>query len=125
MEVTKKAAALLKAAKSAQGAPKDAGIRIRRAPLPEREDTVAIGFVVSGEPSRVTTPSNSTDFAFLSKMRWWSRLKAALSTSTTATKCRNSSFVRRARLFKRSRARHSIASLRASDAQGSESQTRR
>ncbi|HEV3111385.1 MAG TPA: hypothetical protein VGY99_12910 [Candidatus Binataceae bacterium] len=50
LEVTKKAAALLKAAKSAQGAPRDAGIRIKRAAVPEREDTVAIGFVVSDEP---------------------------------------------------------------------------
>ncbi|HEY2107062.1 MAG TPA: hypothetical protein VGH29_14790 [Candidatus Binataceae bacterium] len=50
LEVSKKAAALLKAAKSAQGAPKDSGIRIRRASIPDREDTVAIGFMVSDEP---------------------------------------------------------------------------
>lgn len=50
LEVTKKAAALLKAAKSAQGAPKDAGIRIRRAALSDRQDTLAIGFAVSDEP---------------------------------------------------------------------------
>ena len=50
LEVTKKAAALLKAAKTAQGAPKDAGIRIRRAAMHDRPDTVAIGFVVSDEP---------------------------------------------------------------------------
>ena len=50
LEVTKKAAALLKAAKTAQGAPKDAGIRIRRAAMPDRPDTVAIGFLVSDKP---------------------------------------------------------------------------
>ncbi len=50
MEVTEKAAALLKAAKSAQGASDDCGIRIQRAAVPERRDRIAIGFAVSNEP---------------------------------------------------------------------------
>jgi Fe-S cluster assembly iron-binding protein IscA len=50
LEVTEKAAALLKAAKSAQGASSDAGIRIQRASVPERNDAIAIGFAVSDEP---------------------------------------------------------------------------
>jgi len=50
LEVTNKAAALLKAAKSAQGASQDAGIRIRRAATPERQDAIAIGFTVSDQP---------------------------------------------------------------------------
>lgn len=50
LEVTKKAAAMLKAAKTAHGAPKRAGIRIRRARISERDETAAIGFVVSDKP---------------------------------------------------------------------------
>jgi Fe-S cluster assembly iron-binding protein IscA len=50
LEITDKAAALLKAAKAAQGAPDDAGIRIRRAAVSERLDAIAVGFVVSDEP---------------------------------------------------------------------------
>jgi Fe-S cluster assembly iron-binding protein IscA len=50
LEVTEKAAALLKAAKSAQGASDNAGIRIQRAAVPERDDTIAIGFALRDEP---------------------------------------------------------------------------
>jgi Fe-S cluster assembly iron-binding protein IscA len=50
LEVTEKAATLLKAARSAQGASDDSGIRIQRAAVPERRDRIAIGFAVSTEP---------------------------------------------------------------------------
>jgi Fe-S cluster assembly iron-binding protein IscA len=50
LEVTDKAAELLKAAKTAQGAPEEAGIRIRRAGITQRGNEVAVGFVVSDEP---------------------------------------------------------------------------
>ncbi len=50
LEVTKKAVALLKAAKSAQGATRDSGIRIQRAAAAECQDSIAIGFTVSDEP---------------------------------------------------------------------------
>ncbi len=50
LEVTEKAAALLKAAKSAQGASDNAGIRIQRAAVPDRRDALAIGFALSDGP---------------------------------------------------------------------------
>jgi Fe-S cluster assembly iron-binding protein IscA len=50
LEVTNKAAALLKAAKAAQGAPEDAGIRIRRAAIADGRNAIAVGFSVSDEP---------------------------------------------------------------------------
>jgi Fe-S cluster assembly iron-binding protein IscA len=52
LTVTKKAAALLKAAKSAVGAPSGAGVRIVRGGTTEQEDTqaVKVGFAISEDP---------------------------------------------------------------------------
>jgi Fe-S cluster assembly iron-binding protein IscA len=50
IEVTNKAAAVLKAAKAVKGARKDAGIRIQRSALSEERNAIAVGFVVSDEP---------------------------------------------------------------------------
>jgi Fe-S cluster assembly iron-binding protein IscA len=47
--VTKRAAALLKAAKAAEGAADDAGIRIRRG-VTANESKVSVGFAISDEP---------------------------------------------------------------------------
>ena len=49
LTVTKKAAALLKAAKAAQGAPSDAAIRIRRGVTPN-ESRISVRFAISDEP---------------------------------------------------------------------------
>jgi Fe-S cluster assembly iron-binding protein IscA len=52
--VTKKAAAILKAAKAANGAADDAGIRIRRGPMPEDEadqSGIAVGLAISDRPA--------------------------------------------------------------------------
>src|SRR4030088_773413 len=50
--VTKKAAALLKAAKVAQGASDDAGIRIRKGEMPDESDRsgIAVGLAISDGP---------------------------------------------------------------------------
>ena len=50
--VTKKAAAVLKAAKSAEGAADEAGIRIRRGTLPDEtgNPVLAVGFAISDRP---------------------------------------------------------------------------
>lgn len=50
LEVTHKAVSLLKAARSAQGAPDGAGIRIRRAAIEKSRDAIAVGFEVSEAP---------------------------------------------------------------------------
>jgi iron-sulfur cluster assembly protein len=49
LTVTKKAAALLKAAKAAEGAADDAGIRIRRGVMPN-ESGISVGFAISDDP---------------------------------------------------------------------------
>ena len=49
IKVTRKAAALLKAAKAEQGAAQDAGIRIRSDPTPD-DSQIAVGFAVSDDP---------------------------------------------------------------------------
>jgi Fe-S cluster assembly iron-binding protein IscA len=49
LTVTKKAAALLKAAKAAEGAADDAGIRIRRGEMPN-ESGISVGFAISDDP---------------------------------------------------------------------------
>ena len=52
LTVTKKAAALLKAAKAAQGAAPEAGIRIRRgAAAEDSRERAAVGFTVVEQPS--------------------------------------------------------------------------
>jgi Fe-S cluster assembly iron-binding protein IscA len=48
--VTKKAAAVLKAAKAAQGATEDAGIRILKGTLPGEPGTLAVGFKITDDP---------------------------------------------------------------------------
>ena len=50
LTVTKKAAGLLKAAKAAEGATDEAGIRIRRGVMPDEPGKVAIGFAISDVP---------------------------------------------------------------------------
>ena len=52
LTVTRKAAALLKIAKAAEGATDDAGIRIRRGTIPHTngESKLAVGFTISDEP---------------------------------------------------------------------------
>jgi Fe-S cluster assembly iron-binding protein IscA len=49
LTVTKKAAALLKAAKAAEGAAKDAAIRIRRG-VETNESEMSVGFAITDEP---------------------------------------------------------------------------
>lgn len=49
LTVTKKAAALLKTVKAAQGAGDDAGIRIRRGEMPGKAG-IAVGFAISDHP---------------------------------------------------------------------------
>jgi Fe-S cluster assembly iron-binding protein IscA len=49
LTVTKKAAAVLKAAKAAKGAPDDAGVRIQRG-VGANESEIAVGFTISDEP---------------------------------------------------------------------------
>ena len=56
-------AALLKAAKTAQGAGQEAGIRIQRAAMPDERNALAVGFVVRDQPQsgndafeRITLP---------------------------------------------------------------------
>jgi len=52
LEVTNKAVILLKAAKAAQGAPREAGIRIVRGTVPaDGSDALAVGFAISDEPA--------------------------------------------------------------------------
>jgi Fe-S cluster assembly iron-binding protein IscA len=50
LTVTKKAAALLKAAKAAEGATGDAGIRLRRGAIPNDSGNLLVGFTISDEP---------------------------------------------------------------------------
>ena len=50
LTVTKKAAALLKAAKAAEGATGDAGIRLRRGAIPDDSGDVAVGLAICDEP---------------------------------------------------------------------------
>jgi len=50
LTVTKKAAALLKAAKAAEGAADGAGIRLRMGAIPDDSDKVAIGLAICEEP---------------------------------------------------------------------------
>jgi Fe-S cluster assembly iron-binding protein IscA len=50
LTVTKKAAALLKAAKAAEGAGNDAGIRIRRGVMPNQSG-ISVGFAISNYPA--------------------------------------------------------------------------
>jgi Fe-S cluster assembly iron-binding protein IscA len=49
LTVTERAAALLKAAKAAEGAADDAGIRIRRG-VTANESKISVGFAISDEP---------------------------------------------------------------------------
>jgi iron-sulfur cluster assembly protein len=49
LTVTERAAALLKAAKAAEGAADDAGIRIRRG-VTANESNISVGFAISDEP---------------------------------------------------------------------------
>lgn len=51
LTVTKKAAALLKAAKAAEGAEGNAGIRIRQGALSDRSGRLAIGFTIREDPA--------------------------------------------------------------------------
>jgi len=52
LTVTKKAAALLKAAKAAEGATGDAGIRLRRGTIPPNDSgNLIVGFTISDEPA--------------------------------------------------------------------------
>ena len=67
LTVTKKAAALLKAAKAAEGAADDAGFRIRRGVM-ANESKISVGFAISNSPIRMMRSSNKMDFAFLWKM---------------------------------------------------------
>jgi Fe-S cluster assembly iron-binding protein IscA len=48
--VTKKAAAVLKAAKVANGAPPDAGIRILKGTIPDQPEALAVGFAITDDP---------------------------------------------------------------------------
>jgi iron-sulfur cluster assembly protein len=48
--VTKKAAAVLKAAKAAHGASPDAGIRILKGTVPNHPETLAVGFTITDDP---------------------------------------------------------------------------
>jgi Fe-S cluster assembly iron-binding protein IscA len=50
LRVTNTVVALLKAAKSAEGAPEDAGIRIRRGTGPRECGTIGVGFAISDGP---------------------------------------------------------------------------
>jgi len=52
LTLTKKAAALLKAAKAAEGAADDAGIRIRKGEMPEmpHESGIAVGLAITDDP---------------------------------------------------------------------------
>jgi Fe-S cluster assembly iron-binding protein IscA len=50
LTVTKKAAALLKAAKAAEGATGGAGIRLRRGAIANDSGNVTVGFTISDEP---------------------------------------------------------------------------
>lgn len=50
LTVTKRAAAVLKAAKAAKGLEENAGIRIRRGVMTDRSGTMAIGITISDEP---------------------------------------------------------------------------
>jgi Fe-S cluster assembly iron-binding protein IscA len=50
LTVTKKAAALLKAAKAAEGATRGAGIRLRRGAIPDDSGDVAVGLAICDEP---------------------------------------------------------------------------
>ena len=51
LTLTKKAAALLKAAKAAEGATRGAGIRLRRDAIPDESGKPSVGFTFSDEPS--------------------------------------------------------------------------
>jgi Fe-S cluster assembly iron-binding protein IscA len=48
--VTKKAAAVLKSVKAANGAPPDAGIRILKGTLPGQPEVLAVGFAITDDP---------------------------------------------------------------------------
>jgi Fe-S cluster assembly iron-binding protein IscA len=50
LTVTKKAAALLKAAKAAEGATGGAGIRLRRGAITNDSEKLTVGFTISDEP---------------------------------------------------------------------------
>jgi len=50
LTVTKKAAALLKAAKAAEGAANEAGIRIRKEGMIENDGMLAVGLDIADEP---------------------------------------------------------------------------
>jgi Fe-S cluster assembly iron-binding protein IscA len=50
LTVTKRAAALLKAAKAAEGGDAGAGIRIRRGAVSDNSGRVAVGFTIRNEP---------------------------------------------------------------------------
>jgi Fe-S cluster assembly iron-binding protein IscA len=50
LTVTKKAAALLKAAKAAEGATGGAGIRLRRGAIANDSGNLTVGFTISDEP---------------------------------------------------------------------------
>jgi Fe-S cluster assembly iron-binding protein IscA len=50
LTITKEAAILLKVAKTAEGAPPDAGIRIVRGALSDDPESPAVGFTVSDDP---------------------------------------------------------------------------
>ena len=51
LTVTKKAAALLKAAKAAEGATGGAGIRLRRGAIANDSGNLTVGFTISDEPA--------------------------------------------------------------------------
>ena len=72
LTVTNKAASLLKGAKTAEGAPQDAGIRLRLDSgfKDPGEVFVDIRLAISDGLSRVMKNSNKTDFAFLWKIGW-------------------------------------------------------
>jgi Fe-S cluster assembly iron-binding protein IscA len=50
LKVTKKAAAILKAAKAAEGATGGAGIRLRRGAIANDSGNLTVGFAISDEP---------------------------------------------------------------------------
>ena len=64
LTVTERAAALLKAAKAAEGAADDAGIRIRRG-VTANESEISVGFAISDEPIQMMRSSSKTGSASL------------------------------------------------------------
>ena len=95
LTVTDKAAAVLKAAKTVQGAPPESSVRMCKElrqvipanpPWPLASQSAMI-------PPQMTKNSNKMGFEFLWKTPWWSGLTAARSMSVKVMRGPNSSFV--------------------------------